>query len=373
MFSNLIKKAIIISIVTVTIFLLVDFLFGKKILSYTFEKKIKNQLENSITLGTQSRNYHHGIKKNLDTTAQYNIFKYKVCTNIFGMRSNCKKIYNEKFYDVMFIGDSFTFGNRLNYEDTFVGLFEKSIDKKVGNLGVQSYSPTLYYLKVKKFIEDGFKFNELIVFVDISDIEDEFIRKEIHRELLNNNLKKDVDENLKSNKQIQNIKDQNQNTKSFIKKIFPLSYRLLFEIKYYNLPQPKYRYLYSYQRSAWTYNPSLKEYDVKFGISKSIQSMNLLYELLKENNIKLSLAIYPYPNTLLYDKKDSHQVKIWKNFCEEKCFKFYNFFDQFYGNKEKLTRKESLKLINKYYLKGDMHFNKLGNLLIYKKLIKNIK
>ena len=373
MVSNFLKKIIIILIITITIFLIIDFLSGKKILNYTFDKKIKNNLENSITLGTQNRHYHHGIKKNLDTLTQYNIFQYKVCTNLFGMRSNCKKIYNEKFYDVMFIGDSFTFGVGLNYEDTFVGLLENSIDKKVGNLGTQSYSPTLYYLKVKKFIEDGFKFNELIVFVDISDIEDEVSRREILQELLNINLKKDVETNSKSKKQSLNINDQNQNIKKFTEKIFPLSYRLLFEIKYFDLPQPKYRYLYSYQRSAWTYNPRLKEYDVELGISQSIQSMNLLYKFLKENNIKLSLAIYPYPNTLLYDKKDSYQVKIWKNFCEEKCLKFYNFFDQFYENKEKLTRKESLKLIKKYYLKGDMHFNKLGNLLIYKKLINNFK
>ena len=373
MVSNFIKKIIIISIITITIFLIIDFLSGKKILNYTFDKKIKNNLENSITLSDQNENYLYGIKKNLDTITQYNIFQYKVCTNLFGMRSNCKKIYNEKFYDIMFIGDSFTFGVGLNYEDTFVGLLENSIDKKVGNLGVQSYSPTLYYLKVKKFIEDGFRFNELIVFVDISDIEDEVRRKKILQELLNANLKKDFETYSKSKKQSQNINDQNQNIKSFIRKIFPLSYRLFFEIKYFDLPQPKYRYLYTYQRSAWTYNPSLKEYDVEFGISQSIRYMNLLYEFLKENDIKLSLATYPYPNTLLYDKKDSYQVKTWKNFCEDKCFKFYNFFDQFYENKEKLTREESLRLINKYYLKGDMHFNKLGNLLIYKKLINSFK
>ena len=365
MMLNLIKKITIISIFTLTIFLISDFLFGKKFIIYTFDKKIKNNLQNSISIGTQNQHYHHSINKNLNTITQYNIFQYKVCTNSFGMRSNCKNLYNEKYYDIMFIGDSFTFGVGLNYEDTFVGLLENSINKKIGNLGVQSYSPTLYYLKIKKFIEDGFRFNELIVFVDISDIEDEVIRKNIHQKLLSNGSK-----NIKKKSK---LKEQNQNIKSSISKIFPLFHRLLFEIKYFDLPQPKYRYLYSYKRSAWTYNPNLKEYDVKFGINRSIQSMNLLYELLKENNIKLSLAVYPYPNTLLYDKKYSNQVKIWKKFCLEKCFKFYNLFNNFYDDKEKLSKKESLELIKKYYLKGDMHFNKLGNRLIFKELIKNIK
>lgn len=371
--SNLIKKIFIISILTLCIFFISDFFFGKKILIHTFDKKIENKLKNSISIGTKNKYYHHSINKNLNTITQYNIFQYKVCTNSFGMRSNCKNLYNEKFYDIMFIGDSFTFGVGLNYEDTFVGLLENSIDKKIGNLGVQSYSPTLYYLKVKKFIEDKFKFNELVVFVDISDIEDEVIRKNIHQKLLNNESKKNIKIQSESNDQDQNINDQDQNIKSSISKIFPLFHRFLFEIKYFDLPQPKYRYLYSYKRSAWTYNPNLKEYDVEFGVSQSIQSMNLLYELLKENNIKLSLAVYPYPNSLLYDKKYSTQVKIWENFCLEKCFKFYNIFNNFYDNKEKLSKKESLELIKKYYLKGDMHFNKLGNMLIYKELSNNIK
>ena len=141
--SKFVKNIISISIIILTIFLVSDFFFGKKFLSYTFEKKIKYVSNKSIPIGTKNKYYHHDTKKNLNVTTQYNIFQYKVCTNSFGMRSNCKKLYNEKFYDIMFIGDSFTFGIGLNYEDTFVGLVENSIDKKIGNLGVISYSPTL--------------------------------------------------------------------------------------------------------------------------------------------------------------------------------------------------------------------------------------
>ena len=41
------------------------------------------------------------------------------------------------------------------------------------NAGVSSYSPSIYYYKTKFFIEQGLKFSHLIVFIDISDIEDE--------------------------------------------------------------------------------------------------------------------------------------------------------------------------------------------------------
>ena len=78
----------------------------------------------------------------------------------------------------MFIGDSVTEGIFLNYEDTFVGLIDKYFEKKniqVLNAGVATYSPSIYFAKINYFLEQGLKFDELVVFIDISDIVDEAI------------------------------------------------------------------------------------------------------------------------------------------------------------------------------------------------------
>ena len=53
---------------------------------------------------------------------------------------------------IVFIGDSFTNGFALEYEDTFVGIIDKELNKRsieVLNAGVASYSPIIYWRKIK--------------------------------------------------------------------------------------------------------------------------------------------------------------------------------------------------------------------------------
>ena len=78
-----------------------------------------------------------------------------------------------KKYDVAFIGDSFTEGVGLNYEDTFVGIIENLTQKKILNLGIVSSSPSLYLKKLNYILNEGIHFDDLIVAMDLSDIYDE--------------------------------------------------------------------------------------------------------------------------------------------------------------------------------------------------------
>ena len=68
-------------------------------------------------------------------------------------------------------------GIGLSYEDTFVGLIDSRLSKnniEVLNAGRVSYSPIIYWRKIKFLIEDlGLDIDELVVFLDISDVRDE--------------------------------------------------------------------------------------------------------------------------------------------------------------------------------------------------------
>ena len=96
-----------------------------------------------------------------------------------------------------------------------------------------------------------------------------------------------------------------------------------------------------------------------------IQVMSKLFELLKKNQIKLSLVVYPWPQQLQYDKRNSKHVKMWKSFCEGKCHKFINFFLIFEEEKNLF-----LEVYKKYYFWNDVHFNAKGNRIIAQKLLK---
>ena len=105
-------------------------------------------------------------------------------------------------------------------------------------------------------------------------------------------------------------------------------------------------------------------------INEQVKTMTELYELLKKNNIKLSVAVYPWPQTILYDKRENLMKTTWENFCKNKCANFINTFPLFINEGDTMTKR---KIIEKYYIENDFHFNLEGNKLIADYFIKNFK
>ena len=92
---------------------------------------------------------------------------------------------------ILFIGDSFVEGVTFSYEDTFVGIIDSVLSKQgieTLNAGRASYSPIIYWRRIKFLIEElGVQFNEVVVFIDISDAQDEARKYELSK---NKNVKR---------------------------------------------------------------------------------------------------------------------------------------------------------------------------------------
>ena len=102
--------------------------------------------------------------------------KYKICTNIYGAKSDCDKINTlDTKYDIVFLGDSFTEGVGLSWENSYIGKISNKLkDKKILNLAVAGYSFSHYLSKINYYL-NIIDFNEVILFVDASDVYDEKI------------------------------------------------------------------------------------------------------------------------------------------------------------------------------------------------------
>lgn len=163
------KDAVVIALVTICILLVVDFFAGSALLSMARNEGKKD------TFRTSHPRYHHTLRPSYEGPAYWGPFSYKVCTNASGMKSDCKDIsLDEKHFDIAFIGDSFTEGVGVPYEDSFVGMVAKAHPElKIANLGVVSYSPTIYLKKLEDYFNRGYTFKKVIVFIDIGDIMDE--------------------------------------------------------------------------------------------------------------------------------------------------------------------------------------------------------
>src|SRR5205823_580784 len=70
------------------------------------------------------------------------------------------------------------------------------------------------------------------------------------------------------------------------------------------------------------------------GISRALQNMQKLADLLAAHGIPLTVVVYPWPNLLFYEDHDSRQISIWRAFCIEHCRAFINLFPAFFAEKD---------------------------------------
>ena len=199
--------------------LIIDFFIGSKILKYFDPFFAKSQFYERL-IRIDHPIYHHTLRENVQYTNNVSfVDTYELCTNNHGFKSKCKQI-DGKNYDFAFIGDSFTEGTPIEYEDSFVGIFTEDTKFKTANLGIVSYSPKIYLSKINHLIQAGFNFNHVIIFIDISDLYDD------------TNFYS-IDQNLKVTEKYSEKK--NLKRRKFLRNNFPLTIFYMFVIKKYKL------------------------------------------------------------------------------------------------------------------------------------------
>jgi hypothetical protein len=272
---------------------------------------------------------------------------------------------------VLFLGDSFTEGLGTPYEQTFVGRFASGFPQvDVLNAAVSSYSPSIYYAKTKYLLDMGLQIDEIFVYIDISDVQDEAIfyrfDKDDHVEEGN------FDENCRSPELIF-TPPQKWGYWSYTLDFFYKRY-LLSKITSQvgssdagTLTKPGQAYGPHRARASWTYDPNSACYGtmgIEGGIAKAKTQMDRLYALASQRNIPLSVGVYPWPQQLLYDKEESRQATIWRNWCENKCRRFFNHFPGMFA-----YQRQHANFLRELFIWGDVHYNAFGNELIARDLI----
>ena len=359
------KSLSIILIISFFLSLIIDFFFGKYILKSLDSYLQKTEFYERL-LRTDHPVYHHTFLPNAEYKLTRGFEKnsnYTICTNNFGFRSKCKENSNKNF-DYGFMGDSFVEGYSVNYEDSFVGIFSKNKNVSVANLGVTSYSPKIYFSKLNYLIKNGFTFKHIIFFIDISDLYDDDVFYKINKDHV-------VEEKYYKRKDLKR--------KNILRKNFPVTNYYMYVIRKnknlnnnidrINQEIPNWHYKAKW-KGEWTYheNDRHPQYinEIPLAQKNILDMMEKVYELLKKNNIKISLAVYPWPQQLENDTVNSKHVLMWKNFCIDKCEKFINYFPFFF---DEMKNADFIKTYKKYYWWNDVHFNKLGNKIIAEKLL----
>jgi hypothetical protein len=298
--------------------------------------------------------------------------RYRLMTNSLGFRD--KEIREVPLSDskprVLMLGDSFTEG-MVAWDDTFVGKIAANFPQyDFLNGGVGGYSPSNYLNTARLALSEGVDFDEAIVFIDISDAQDEaaFYRdvdasgavaipeRHYFYRTWYSKLRMAIGEHfLLTNFLVERVE------------------RTLVRFGFYHLDRGNNGNEFDYEKSAWTYRPvsDVEPFETGFaplglegGIAKEKAKMTLLWQELAKRDMPISVVVFPYPAQLVFDNADSRQVRIWRDWCEGKCKRFISLFPAFFAAEEQCPRNQPGCWYLKYFIFGDIHYNAAGNRLV---------
>jgi hypothetical protein len=276
------------------------------------------------------------------------------------------------------LGDSFTEG-MVAWDDSFVGRIAASFPQyDFLNGGVGGYSPSNYLNTARIVLGEGIDFDEVIVFIDISDAQDEAA------------FYRDIDASGAVAIPKLHYFDRNWYSKlrmaisehflltNYIVEFFE---RTLVRFGFYHLDRGNNGNEFDYEKSAWTYRPvsNSEPFETGYaplglegGIAKEKAKMTLLWQELAKRNIPLSVVVYPYPAQLIHDTVDSREVRIWREWCEGKCKRFVSVFPAFFTARDQCPRMQPGCWYLKYFILGDIHYNAAGNALVADEVSKSL-
>src|SRR5689334_6542450 len=246
--------------------------------------------------------YDHGFAADFAGHDVWGEVRYPLITNSLGFKDASPREVPLKSTSrrILLIGDSFAEGIGMPYEDSFAGLLQRAGQRRADkveflNAGVASYSPSVYYKKIKYLLDTGLQFDEVVLFSDPSDVTDEATNYFC------------IDDDPKYRKYCTNAEGSMQavaadpKKPNFLIDRFVITNRIRIAIKRWTQSlsgNRKTALSADYTRIGWT-NPraepgnSYQPLGLDGGIARSVQNMQALSDLLAERKIPLTIVVYP--------------------------------------------------------------------------------
>jgi hypothetical protein len=295
--------------------------------------------------------------------------RYRLITNSLGFKDASVRNVPLKSASrrVLLIGDSFAEGIGMSFEDSFAGMLyragqERSEKIEFLNAGVVSYSPSIYYKKIKHLLESGLQFDEVVVFSDTSDVTDEATSYFC------------IDDDPKYRAHCTAAEGAAQpatvspKKPDFLIDRFAVTNRVRITLKrsIQSLLGNRRRSINTdHARIGWTVpgldvGNSYQPLGVEGGVARSLQNMRALADLLAARNIPLTIVVYPWAQQLAQGDRDSRQVALWREFCAGRCKAFINLFPAFFA-----ATAADENWYEHLFILGDDHYSAAGNRFLF--------
>lgn len=314
----------------------------------------------------RSEQYHHDLAPNQEAIGLWGIRKYPVYTNSLGFkdRSVLQVPLRAEGPRVLLLGDSFTEGIGVAFEQSYAGILADRLRADgidVLNAAVASYSPAIYYRKTRHLLEDRrLTFDEVVVFLDISDIHDEAAFYAFD----------DRDRVVSVSREPEHLISAGtgrgsdlgmllQNNSVLARGIWMISRMLTEEQPAYGacrrMDDAAVRAMTNLERSLWTIRPEVFERYGRRGLELAQANMERLYRLLRKAGKRLTVVVYPWPDQIMYGDRESRQVVAWREWARTHEVQFISLFPVF------TESEEPRRVLERYFIPCDMHLNEAGH------------
>lgn len=276
---------------------------------------------------------------------------------------------------VIFLGDSFSYGVNGPWDDTFIGMYDRSVPVRIANAGVPSYSPTPYLHRYRQALADGAMRSSHVVVValDISDVHDEagvWIDGDPPKNLRAVNADRGLvvaqQQAAEATSQGQ-LRDRLRLTGAIYR---ALRYSLL------AIPNPT---VFDQMKSSFTWKTwetldatpaaitGFSPLGVRGGLDRIAGKLAELTALAHANRSTLFVLLYPWPAQLKHPDTFS-----WSEFVADACRRA-----QCDGVIDTIPvfrarARDDARWYNALYVKGDVHFNVEGNRLVFEILKRDL-
>src|SRR5438128_8511753 len=259
--------------------------------------------------------YDHGFAAKFEGFDIWGELRYPLITNSLGFKDATARDVPLKpaSHRILLIGDSFAEGIGMRYEDSFAGLLQRAGEARGDkleflNAGVASYSPSIYFKKIKYLLDSGLQFDEVVLFSDPSDVTDEATSYFC------------IDDDPKyraycaaSEGSMQ--KETSPKKPEFLIDRFVITNRVRIAIKRWTqsmLGNRKRALSTDRGRIGWSIagfdaTSDTRPLGVDGGIRRSQQNMGALADMLAARNIPLTIVVYPWARQIAQGDRDSRQ------------------------------------------------------------------
>jgi hypothetical protein len=320
--------------------------------------------------------YDHGFAANFDGQDLWGELRYRLMTNSLGFKDGSVRDVPLKSTSrrVLLIGDSFGEAIGMSFADSFAGMLHQAGHARGDkieflNASVASYSPSIYYKKIKYLLERGLQFDEVVVFSDTSDVTDEATSYFC------------IDDDPKYRAHCSPGEGSQQRESSVLKKpdFFLAHFVVTNRVRIY-IKRTVQSWLGNRRRSintdhariGWVF-PGLdvtkdtQPLGVDGGIARSSQNMAALSDLLASRKIPLTIVVYPWAQQIAQGDRDSRQVSLWRDFCATRCKAFINLYPALFSAAD--ADKDWYEHL---YILGDDHFSAAGNRFVFQQVEKQL-